>query len=134
MPAGLMDPTRSRALLIGAEVFPNAAGLDNLPSVPRGIKALRNILIDKRRGGLDRSACRTMINPSEPRQVARALLQCAEEAEDCLFVYYSGHGVPSPDDGSLLLAIKKTDRHLLPYTAVPIDWVTRELRRSAQRW
>ncbi|WP_445151050.1 caspase, EACC1-associated type [Baekduia sp. Peel2402] len=129
----LLDPERSRVLLVGAGRYGPAAQLDDLPSVPRGIVALERLLIDPRRTGLNRGSCVTVLDPSTPEKVDAPLWRLVDEAEDTLMVYYSGHGVPHPTDGTLHLGVASTDRRRLHSTAVPIDWIRSALRESQAR-
>jgi hypothetical protein len=125
-----MHPTNSRVLIVGASKFPSDPGLDDLPSVPPGVKELRSLLIKPDVGGLAESACRLALDPRTPDEVDAALWNCAEEAKHTLLVYYSGHGVPHPHDGSLHLAVGVTKRLRLHATAWPIEWIRRALIES----
>jgi maltogenic amylase-like protein/caspase domain-containing protein len=129
----LMDPVRSRVLLIGAGTFGPEAELADLPSVAAGIQELHRLLVDPRRGGLTPEACRTILDPDSTSEVDRLLWQCADEAEDTLLVYYSGHGVPSPSDGSLHFAVRGTERRRLRSTAIPYEWIHDAMQESAAR-
>ena len=119
----LMDPSRSRALLVGASRFGPAAKLNDLPTVRAGVEELERLLTDPARGGLDDSAVHVLLDPSSPRDVDTALMSLADEADDTLLVYYAGHGLPHPRDGSLHLAVEDTDRRRLHSTAYPIAWL-----------
>ena len=51
--------------------------------------------------------------------------------EDLLLLYFSGHGLRSPRDGRLHLAVKDTRRNLLMSTSLPAPFVTELLDDSA---
>ena len=125
-----MHPSRSRALLVGAGRFGASAGLDDLPSVRPGVEELQRLLLSPDGGGLDSSACHVLLDPATVNEVDDELMRSAEDAEDTLLVYYAGHGVPLPRDGSLHLALGNTDRKRLHATAYPIDWVKTALLES----
>ena len=129
----MMDAAGSRVLLVGAGTYGPAAQLEDLPSVTRGIERLRQILTDSERGGLVSASCVTVLDPATPQAMMSELQRCAREAEDALVVYYSGHGVTDPEDGSLLLAVAGTDKQQPYATAVPIAWIRREVRASDAR-
>ena len=126
----LIDPARSRVLLVAASRFGEASGLDDLPSVRPGIEDLRAFLVDPAWGGLEELACRMVIDPETPAEVDEALVHSASEAEDTLLMYFSGHGVPHPSDASLHLAVRGTDRRRLHSTALPIGWIQNAMRES----
>jgi Caspase domain len=71
-----------------------------------------------------------MVDPRTPQEVDEALIQAATAAADTLLVYYAGHGLPLPSDGSLHLAVGITDRHRLHSTAVPLEWIRSAVRRT----
>src|SRR4051794_16218504 len=125
-----MDPARSRALLVGASTFGEAAELDDLPSVPAGVRELQRLLIDPSHGSLEHDSCLALIDPKDVDDLDRALHRCAQDAEDTLLVYYAGHGVPSQRDGSLHLALRNTDRTRLRATAYPIDFLRDHILES----
>src|SRR4051812_46998023 len=75
----LMDPTGSRAILVGASTYGVAAELDDLPSVPAGIAELRRLLVAPESGSLESTACRTIIDPETPNEVDEELWRCAAE-------------------------------------------------------
>jgi hypothetical protein len=129
----LMDPARSRAELIGAGRYGPAAGVADLPTVAAGVNAFARILTDPKRGGLDPSACCVVLDPESEDVVDRAIVEKANEAEDTLLVYYGGHGVPDLDEGSLYLAVRRTELAWLRPTAVPYRWVRQAIRASNAR-
>jgi len=127
----LMDPARSRVLLIGSSRFGAASGLHDLRSVAPGVQALRRILIDPRRGGLLPGVCRSLIDPASTAEVGEAFWPCVEEAEHTLLIYYAGHGLPDPHDGALHLAVRSTNPRRVHTSAVPIEWIRRGLLETA---
>jgi WD40 repeat protein len=129
----LVDPVRSRALLVGCAEYAATAKLADLPSVMTGVRELRRLLLDSERGTMRPKSCETITNPQVPNEVDLALSRGAQEAHDALLVYYSGHGIPSRDDGSLYLAVGRTEPERLHATALPIDWIRKHLRESNAR-
>ena len=127
----LMDPMRSRVLLIGASRFDASSGLRSLPSVPAGIVELRRVLTDPGRGGLPAVSCHALVDPMTTREVADAIARCVEEAEHTLLIYFSGHGLQDPHDRSLHLAVGGTDPKRPHSTAIPIDWIRHGLIDTA---
>ena len=98
-----MDSSRSRALLVGATTFGTEAKLDDLPSVRAGVEGLQRLLVDPGPGGLEPTACHTLLDPATPDEFDAALTSCANDAEDTLLVYYAGHGIPLDSDALCIL-------------------------------
>ncbi len=126
-----VDPSRSRAVLLGVSFFPRDP--ERLPPLP----AVRNNLRD-----LERALADPSILGLEPRHVAvvddrpssemlSKLVEVADQAEDTLIVYYAGHGVP----GSTSLYLTGTDssERTIEFDGMPFDRLRRALNTSPAR-
>lgn len=100
----LADPTRSKVVLIGAAHFDDPA-LHDLPAVRNNVLDLQRILVDPTLGGLSEESCHAFVNPRNRDLVH--IGEIAKQAEDVLFLYYSGHGLIGENNG-LLLALSDT--------------------------
>jgi uncharacterized protein YjbI with pentapeptide repeats len=119
--AVLLDPGRSRAVLIGASTYSN---LEDLPAVSNNLAGFRDVLVSPVLGGLPADNCTVLAEPAKPVDIYRALLKEAAAAEDTLLVYFAGHGRTGTRN-ELWLCLPDTDPGELPYSAWPYD----ELRR-----
>ncbi|MGH3828320.1 MAG: caspase family protein, partial [Pseudonocardiaceae bacterium] len=125
------DPTRSRAVLIGASRFA-AAGPDlpDIPAVQVNLTALRHALTSPDTGVLRPESCRVLIDPTSVDEVGTALSEQAAAATDLLLVYYAGHGLVD-DRGRLHLALANTHPHRARWTAFPLELLREEIANSA---
>ncbi|MEV4513662.1 YqgE/AlgH family protein [Dactylosporangium sp. NPDC049525] len=130
----LSDPRRSRVVLVGSSTYDNFPAI---PAVTNNLTALRDVLIDPQRWGLDPDACRVVHNPETPRDVHAVMRRAAAEVDvsGLLLLYFAGHGVIDPDTGVLHLAVGQSMPDSAYSSAVPFDWVRRLVQgsRSAHR-
>ncbi|MFE2547895.1 caspase domain-containing protein [Streptomyces sp. NPDC059355] len=86
----------ARAVLIGTAGY--ASGdLTPIPHSRRNVRALAKVLTEEAAGGLTPWDVRTVDDPREPEDIMRPVWEAAEEAEEALLVYYSGHGLVAAD-------------------------------------
>ncbi len=130
----LSDARRSRVVLVGSSTYDNFPAI---PAVTNNLTALRDVLIDPDRWGLDPDACRVVHNPETTRDVHTVIRRAAAQVDvsGLLLLYFAGHGVIDPDTGVLHLAVGQTMPDSAYSSAVPFDWVRRLVQgsRSAHR-
>ncbi|GAA2513717.1 hypothetical protein GCM10010201_06930 [Pilimelia columellifera subsp. columellifera] len=126
----LADPEISRAVLIGAARYDRLPGL---PAVAANLDGLAEVLRDPALWGLPDDNCRLLLDPTSPRDVDIALSEAAAAVRSggMLLVYYAGHGLIDIDSRDLFLGLQDTVPTAVHATAVPYDWVSRNVRRSA---
>ena len=126
----LADPAISRAVLIGTARYDR---LPDLPSVAGNLDGLAAALSDEVLWGLPPENCRILLDPVTPREVDIALSEAAGavRAGGLLLVYFAGHGLIDAESRELFLALSDTVTAAVHATAVPYDWVRRNVRRSA---
>jgi hypothetical protein len=112
--AGLPDPGRSRAVLIGASTYRH---LEDLPAVRNNLAGFRDVLVAPALGGLPADNCTVVAEPAEPRDLYRTLRQHAAAAEDTLLVYFAGHG-RTGSRNELFLCLPDTEPDELWFTAL----------------
>ncbi|MFB4310664.1 SAV_2336 N-terminal domain-related protein [Actinomadura sp. GTD37] len=95
------DPLRSRAVLIGVSEY---TSLPDLPAVRHNLEGVRRVLCDLRVWGLPESNCVVLAEPADMAQVLETVERAAQEAEDGLLVYYTGHGLRE-EGGEFSLAL-----------------------------
>jgi hypothetical protein len=120
----------TRAVLIGVSSFDS---LPDLPAVANNIRALARLLRRPSILGLPTAHCNVLTSRATPASVDHAVRAAAESAADTLIVYYAGHGLLDPDDGSLHLAIQKSDERAVRSTSVPYEWVRRAILTGPAR-
>lgn len=126
----LSDPSISRAVLIGTARYDH---LPAIPSVANNLDGLAATLADEVLWGLPPENCRILVDPVTPREVDLALSEAggAVRPGGLLLVYFAGHGLIDVETRDLFLALRDTEPEAVHATAVPYDWVRRNVRRSA---
>jgi putative AlgH/UPF0301 family transcriptional regulator len=129
---GLADPVASRVVLIGGATY---RSLPDVPSVANNVAGLADLLRDPELWGVPAANVRVLLNPADPSLVSRAVRTAAEEVEPngLLLVYYAGHGLIDPMDGSLILATPDTDPAVSYEQGVPYEWLRRAVAASPAR-
>ena len=126
-----LDPARSRALLIGADSFPEDPDhLPALPAVANNLTALAATLADPAILGLPLAHIETISNPSVV-QMQKAVARTAQDAEDGLIVYYAGHGLLA--GGRLHLTARDSVEADIEFSGVDINKVREAIRASPAR-
>jgi Caspase domain len=115
-----IDPARSRAVVVGAPVYDDAA-LTDVPEVTANAVDFAGVLTDQRLGGFDPAHCAVAPWRASVAEVGDLLMEAAAEAEDLLLFYYSGHGILSSVRRELYLGVAGTRPDRLPFTGVPFD-------------
>ncbi|MEU8135745.1 caspase, EACC1-associated type [Streptodolium elevatio] len=103
MTPGLHDPRASRAVLIGTHTYDH---LTDLPAVAHNLRALRTALTDPLVWGLPDAHCTVVEQPGSADDVLETVAEAASAASDLLLVYLAGHGLLSPVDDGLDLALR----------------------------
>ncbi|MEV7552903.1 caspase family protein [Amycolatopsis sp. NPDC089917] len=124
--AGLPDPRKSRAVLVGVSDY---ATLEELPGVANNIATLGQAMTDPELWGLSEEHCVTLLNPESPDEVMDAVHRAATEATDALLFYYAGHGLLD-NRFELYLAMPGSDNERL-YRSVRYDDIRREVVGTA---
>ncbi|MCL6674455.1 caspase family protein [Streptomyces panaciradicis] len=113
----MLDPSLSRVVVSGAHDYQY---LEDLPSVKNNLVAMAEVLMDPNICGISENSCRTILQPETPGQVLDALYEAADECSDTLVFYFAGHGLTSPHNDELLLAIP-TSHPSRPHSAVRFE-------------
>ncbi|MER7466301.1 caspase family protein [Streptomyces sp. NPDC097981] len=118
----------ARAVLIGTAAY--ASGdLRPIPHSRRNIRGLAAVLAEEARGGLTAWDVKLVDDPLQPEEIMRPVTAAAEEAEDALLVYYSGHGLLARDDGDFHVTLTASDPDK-PWTSLPYSYVADPIRKS----
>jgi tetratricopeptide (TPR) repeat protein len=106
----LPDPRRSRVVLIGTSEYADSK-LPDIPAIETTINILGSTLadLDYAQAPGDSQHCVTLLNETNLPEVGRQLGAAADEAEDLLFVYYTGRGLRDNRTGSLYLSLPDSD-------------------------
>ena len=121
MDVRLVDPARSRIVLVGTPAYDDPA-LPDVPVVANNVADLAALFTDARHGGFDAAHCVTAPDRAGIGQIGDLLVKAAAEAEDLLLLYYSGHGLLGRRR-ELFLSVAETWRDRLAFTALPFDAV-----------
>ncbi|MFD3310257.1 caspase family protein [Streptomyces sp. NPDC058694] len=129
-----LDFSRSRAVVIGCATYDDEK-LSHLPSSRNDALAIRRALLDATIFGFSPEHCTLVLDPGTPADLFGPVLDAAdaEDAEDLLLVYYSGHSAISRQGDLVLLTQgSRTDRRL-SYTAAPASVLAEILFGSRTR-
>lgn len=122
--AGLPDPQRSQAVLIGVSDFEE---LLPLPTIEANVTDLAKALAAPRLWRLPTGNISIPRELTRPFDVKKAVRQAAEKATDTLLVYYGGHGLLD-DLGKIHLAIPSSTEDA--ESGVPYTWIHDEVSNS----
>jgi uncharacterized caspase-like protein len=104
-----IQPQKSRAILFGASEFlRDSEHLLPLPQVQANLNELARLLTDPDTIGIPWKQITVMLNPATTDEVLEALNTACNEAEDTLFMYYSGHGLVGRTTAGLYLSTART--------------------------
>jgi hypothetical protein len=114
-------------VLLGVPDYADPALID-VPQVRRNVVDLQAVLTDPRLGGFAPRHCQVAPWRASVAEVGRLLRTAADEAEDLLLFYYSGHGLLSALRRELHLSVHDTEHDqpsftALAYHAVRDAWV-----------
>ncbi|MFE5098148.1 caspase domain-containing protein [Streptomyces sp. NPDC056638] len=118
----VIDPARSRIVLVGPAYYEDPQ-LENVPAIVNNISDLAQVLTNEKLGGFNPFHCIAVPSAAGVAQVGDVLVRAAEEAEDLLLFYYSGHGLLGPRRRELYLSLAATRHDQLAFTAVPFEAV-----------
>lgn len=127
------DKAESRVLLVGAGRFDSPL-LSDIPSVVKGLTAVRLALTDPQTGVFsgDPSNCRVLPDPARQSEFFDAFFASSAEASDVLLVYYAGHGLLD-QAGYLHLAVAESKPRQPVGNSVEFDKVKRRLETCPAR-
>jgi putative AlgH/UPF0301 family transcriptional regulator len=125
----LADPRTSQVVLIGASAYEH---LGELPAVARNVADLAAVFADEEHWGLPADRCHIVLNNAHPADVGRVVRAASSEvgADGLLLIYYAGHGLIDPDDGSLILALPDCEPEVPHEAGLPYEWIRRALLAS----
>lgn len=125
------DPTRSRAVVVGTARY-DVDTLPGLPAVPNNVTGITTALCSPQALRLPAGNCTSVVDPQRPDDFFEPLKEAADQAEELLLLYYTGHGLLEGDDGDLYLALRSTRRGKT-WTSAAFDVVAELIRESAAR-
>jgi Caspase domain len=108
-------------VLIGASTYRHP-GLSALPAVANNVADLSAVLTDLAFWGLPPDRSSVVLDQADYSELIGALVEQADRARDTFLVYFSGHGLVTPE-GELVLATPATDPAFPKYTALPYAWI-----------
>jgi hypothetical protein len=123
----LPDPEVSYAVFIGSASYNTLAPL---PGVTNNLDRLNSLFTSQAVWNLPSGHCTVLHEPATALDVVKAVRHAAQQAKGALFVYFAGHGLVDRDTGDLHLAIPSSEERDPHLTALPYDWVRREILRS----
>lgn len=131
-PASLeLDFSRSRAVVIGCSTYEDN-DLAQLPSSRNDAVQVHETLLDTNIFGFKPEQCALITDPATPAELFGPVEEAAEEAEDLLLIYYSGHtSITHEGDVELLVRTSQLDRS--SYTAASARILADILHRSRAR-
>src|ERR1022692_341204 len=114
----LADPAGSRIVIVGTPAYRDPQ-LPDVPAVANNIADLAAVLTDPRVGRFESAYCVTAPTVASIAEVGALIVEAAEQAEDLLLFYYSGHGLLGSRSHELYLSLAGTQKENVAFTAVP---------------
>lgn len=122
-------------LLIGVSEYYEDSSLTNIPNVEQNIVQMKHVLMDESILGIHES--NIWISLNEDRSIVeRKIIDLANKARNndhTLLLYYSGHGLISPDDFKVYLATPVTKTGYIDIDSLPIEAIKKRLNNSQAR-
>ncbi|MGW3202138.1 caspase, EACC1-associated type [Streptomyces sp. NPDC001118] len=109
-------------MLVGTPAYDDPR-LADIPVVANNIADLHQVLTDPRLGGVDPDSCRSASDIVSVAEAGDLLARAADQAEDLLLFYYSGHGLLEPRRRELYLSLSATRPDRPQFTALPFQAV-----------
>jgi len=125
----LPDRSRSAAILIGTARYADP-DLPDIPAVSHNLQDLRSLLTHQHHGGFD--FARVYVSENPGREVGEWIADIAENTEDTLFVYFTGHGMTG-SDGELYLGLPGTKSRRPVFSALPYQELRKAISDSPAR-
>jgi len=134
-PGGLgFDPSCSTAVLVAGASHPFYPALDPLPETRDSVLALAASLSDRSMVGF--GTVIPILDQTYPQvvelisQICKPLQDRSEPRNDCLLIYFAGHGLLSDDDPArLLLAVRNTHPDYIDDSALSTPSIKRIMAR-----
>ncbi|MCX5379392.1 caspase family protein [Streptomyces sp. NBC_00091] len=115
-------------MLIGTATY-TSRDLGAIPHSPRNIRGLAAALTDRTVGGFAVRDVRLVDDPREPQDIMRPVAAAAEQAEDVLLVYYSGHGLLTGANSDFHLSLRGSEPDQ-PWTSLAFSYPARLVKQS----
>ncbi|MGW4369812.1 caspase, EACC1-associated type [Nocardia takedensis] len=115
-------------MLIGTGHYNHSDRLPVIPAARNNLEDLRGLLSGSN-GVLDPDSCRTLLDPAGIEKIGDVVEQAAEQADDTLIVYYTGHGMLDRH-GHLHLSLPGTNPDRVGYTALPFRTIRESILES----
>lgn len=127
--AELADPLSSQVVLIGVSEYDF---LEPIPAVRNNVNDLRAGLMRPELWGVPAQQVHVADGMSDPAAAIALIRTAADDVgpDGLLIVYYAGHGLLAPHDGSLVLALRGTDPAQPDRSGLPFQSVRRTVERS----
>ena len=120
-----INPEKYKILLIGVSQYPREKQLPNLPAVKTNVKRLYDIFTNSHILGVPRQNIILSIDENKI-DIERKLVRFFKHfvnADDTAIIYYSGHGLVSPENLRVYLATKDTSFKLLEAESIEIGYL-----------
>ena len=125
---------KSRALLVGASRFPrDPEHLLPIPQVANNLDELRRLLLDPAVVGMAATCVQTLLDRDNIQELYEALDAFANEAEETLLFYYTGHGLIGRNSSELHLATAGTIEAQVESNALSFDKIRHMIVNSTAR-
>jgi hypothetical protein len=122
---------KSRAVLVGASHFPrDSEHLLPIPQVANNLDELTRLLLDPAVVGMPSTCIQALLDKANIQEVYEALDVSANEAEDTLLFYYTGHGLIGRSSSELLLATAGTIEAQAESNALSFEKIRRSILNS----
>ncbi|MEU9716980.1 caspase family protein [Streptomyces sp. NPDC047976] len=125
--ASLPSYGSSRAVLIGTATYASR-DLKAIPHSKHNVRGLADVLTDRALGGFAARDVRLVDDPGKAQDIMGPVAAAAEQAEDVLLVYYSGHGLLT-GAGDLHLSLTESEPGL-DWTSLAFSYLAGVVKES----
>ncbi len=119
------DPNKYKILLIGVSQYPNDKLLHNLPNVKSNVKKLYKLFTNPHILGVPKNNIIVSLDEGKI-EIERKLVHFFKyfvNSDEIAIIYYSGHGLVSPENLNVYLSTKDTSFELLEAESIEINYL-----------
>ena len=124
----LIDAAQTQAVLIGISSYPADESLHDLTSAKTNVDKLEKVLASPT-VGINKENITTLHNARQQQDILRVIKTAAQNAQQSLIIYYSGHGILD-EDFNLYLSTSESKVEDIFFTGVSIDSINKVIQKE----
>lgn len=124
----LIDAAQTQAVLIGISSYPADESLHDLISAKTNVDKLEKVLSSPT-VGINKQNITTLHNARQSQDILKVIKTAAQNAQQSLIIYYSGHGILD-EDFKLYLSTSESTVEDISFTGVSIDAINKVIQKE----